>query len=72
MLEIVGVSESGQAALRGIHVGQRVVEFEGVKVTSMEVLLKALSKAKQAAADAGSTEVTVGLVEARARRPSVF
>ena len=53
-----------------------MIEFEGVKVTSMEVLLKALSKAKQAAADAGSTnvgtEVTVGLVAARARRPSVF
>ena len=67
-LERVELTPDGQAARQGIRVGQRIVAFGGVKVSSVEMLMQEVAKAKEMAADgAGTAEVRVTLVAARAR-----
>ena len=71
-LEIVELEPDGQAAQQGVRVGQRIVAFGGVVVSSIEALMQELTKAREAAVDgAGTTEVRVALV-GKACRPSVF
>ena len=71
-LVIVELTPDGQAIRRGVRVGQRVVAFGGVKVTSVGIFIEELAKVKEVAADgAGTAEVRVTLV-GKARRPSVF